>query len=264
MSSDPEFSPPQFHRISAFLIFELWPRVIEKIPGTQSPLERLRWLMYGLAICDYTAFRSRRDESTKRDVLTAFGQSYDTSLHIAIETQKEKERWFSMKVDVIAEKSDSSGLELWSMILTKSNLNSNGDYWGSVDFQNHFEKSYALKFNEEGDTKRFRDALKNTKSRIRRAEKEHRKIFEDLIIDCAVEGETQNGAPEKAEEVRNRFNQDRPEHIANFLKEVFRAHSNAATSVEGLSKVSTSLKRNRLRASLPPMLPPPPSRRESE
>ncbi len=264
MSSDPEFSPPQFHRISAFLFFELWPRVLEKFPDKQSPLECLRLFTYGLAVCDYTAFPNRRNERSKRDALNSFDRYYDTSLEIAAETLNEKEHWFSRKVDVIAENSDSSGIELWSLILTKSDRNARGVYWGSVKFQEFFERSYNLRISLTAETESFRNALKNTRRKIRAAESRHQKIFEDLIIDCAVEGASLNGTPEKPEELRDRFNQERPRHVADFLKEVFRAHSNAVSSVEGLSKVSASLKRNRLRASLPPMLPPPPSRRESE
>lgn len=264
MSSDPEFSPPQFHRISAFLFFELWPRVIEKFPDKQSPLECLRLFMCGIAVCDYTAFPNRRNERTKRDALNSFDSYYDTSLDIAAETLKEKERWFSLKVDVIAENSDASGIELWSLILTRTAQNSKGDYWGSVEFQEFFERSYGLKISSAAETQRFRNSLKNAKRKVREAEKRHQKIFEDLIIDCAVEGESLNVPPEKAEELRKRFNQDRHQHIADFLEEVFRTHSNAVSSAEGLSKVVAPFKRNRLRASLPPLLPPPPSRMESE
>lgn len=264
MSSDPEFFPPQIHRISAFLFFELWPRVIKKFPGIQSPLDRLRWLMYGLAVCDYIAFPSRRDERSKRDFLASFDQGTEITLHIANETLKQKGRWLSREIDIIRENSNASGVELWWAIQTKSNRSACGDYWTSAEFLDLFERSYGLKIVTPEDLTRFDDALKNTKNRIGTAEEKHKKIFEDLIIDCAVECEALKEDPETAEEVRNRFNQERPRHVADFLKEVFRAHSNAASSVEGLSKASTALKRNRLRASLPPMLPPPPSRRESE
>lgn len=263
MSSGPEFSPPQIHRISAFLFFELWPRVLEKFPGKQSPLECLRLLMHGLAVCDYTAFPGRRNERTKQDVLRSFERYYDTSLEIAAETVKEKENWFSRKVDIFEENSDASGVELWSVILTRSDRNTRGDYWGSVQFQEFFENSYDLRISSIEETERFRNALKNTKRKIREAESRHRKTFEDLIIECAVEGESLNGGPGMGEEVRTRFNEDRPRRVADFLKDVFQAHSNAVSSMDS-SKMAASLKRNRLRASLPPLLPPPPSRRESE
>lgn len=264
MSSEPEFSPPQIHRISAFLFFELWPRVIEKAPEMQSPLERLQLLMYGLAVCDYTAFRDRRTKRTKRDVLNSFDRYYDTSLIIAAETLKEKERWFSRKVDVIAGHSDASGIELWSLILTRSDRSPGGDYWGSAEFQEFFERSYDLKISSAAEVERFQNALKNKKRKIRNAEKSHRRIFEDLIIDCAVEGESLDGGPEKAEELRKRFNHDRPRHIAEFLKEVFRAHSNATATMKAAPKVSASIRPERILATLCPLPLPQPSKRKIE
>ncbi len=262
MSNGPEFSPPQFHRISAFLFFELWPRVVEKLPAPQSPLERLRWLMYGLAVCDYTALPQLRNERTQRDVLDAFGKCYDTSLQIALETRTEKERWFAMKVDVIAEKSNASGVDLWSLIVIRSNRSPGGDYWGSVEFQEFFERSHALKFTDEGDTIRFRDALKNTTRKIRKAEERHQKIFEDLIIDCAVEAETIEQDSEEAEKLRRFLEQDRPNRIPQYLGIIIEALSEATRTKAALRRALASLHRTHIPDFLLALRPSSPSSKQ--
>ena len=211
--------------------------------------------MYGLTVCDYTAFPNRRDERSKQDFLASFDQGTEITLLIANETLKEKKRWFSQIVDVIATNSESLGFELWWTIVTKADQTSRGDYWGSVEFQDFFERSYDMRLVSTEDVMRFRDALKNTKRNIRRAEAKHKKVFEDLIIDYAFEAETLDHGPEKAKELRSWFHQDRSKHIAKFLKDLFEAHSNAIRAKTALLKVSTSPHRSRLRASLVPLLP---------
>lgn len=262
MSSDPEFSPPQFHRISAFLFFELWPRVIEKLPAPQSPLERLRWLMYGLAVCDYTAFPKRRDERSKRDFLASFDQGTEITLHIANETLKEKKRWFSQTVDVIAENSNHSGVQLWWMIVAKADKTLAGDYWDSVDFQEFFERSYALKITTEKDTIRFRNALKSKRNRLRKTEKAHTKIFEDLIIDCAVEAESLEHGPEMGEVVRRFFDQDRQNRVAQYLGIIFEANSNSTKANAALRRALASLHRTHIPPFLLELRPSSPSSKQ--
>lgn len=262
MSNGPEFSPPQIHRISAFLFFELWPRVVEKLPTPQSPLERLRWLMYGLAVCDYTAFPQRRDERSKRDFLASFDQGTEITLHIANETLKEKKRWFSQTVDVIAKNSNHSGFQLWWRIVAKADKTLSGDYWGSVDFQEFFERSYALKITTEKDTTRFRNALKSKRSRIRKAEESHKKIFEDLIIDCAVEAEALEQDFDTGEDLRRWFEQDRSDRIAQYLGIIFEAHSNATRTNAALRRALASLHRTHIPTFLLALRPSPPSSKQ--
>lgn len=206
--------------------------------------------MYGLAVCDYTALPKLRNETTRRDILAAFAFDYDTSLRIAVETLKEKEAWFAKKVDVISEKSESSGLDLWAMILTRAGQTPSGDYWGSVDFQDFFERSYALKISTSEDVARFENALKNKRRSIRKAEEKHRKIFEDLIIDCAVESKALGEDPEKAAELRSWFEQDRPSRIAQFLKDEFEAHSKVMRSMTAFLKEVAAAPNRRRRSSI--------------
>lgn len=264
MSSGPEFSPPQIHRISAFLFFELWPRVIEKFPGIQSPLDRLRWLMYGLAVCDYTAFPSRRDERSKRDFLASFDQGTEITLHIANETVQEKQRWFSREVDVIKENSAVTGVELWWTIVTRSSRSPSGDYWGSLEFKDFFERDCGMKIVTTEDLERFNNALKNTKRMIRKAEKKHKTIFEDLILDCAVEAETLRGDLEKAEEVRRCFNRDRPKYTTQFLGRIIEALSTAPSPMEVLRIAHLSIHGDRLHTPFGWFLPPSSSKQKIE
>lgn len=223
--TDPEFSQPEFHRVSAFLFQETWPRLVSEKLADREALEKIQVFMSGLAISDLALFESRWTERTEGDFVRAFREDFDTSLWIANEVRKAKVDWFSRRVAFIDERSESTGKELWITLLTRADRNPSGDYWGSDEFQTFFERNYSLKIVSEEDRTRFENALKNKRRAIRNAERKHHEIFENLIIESAVENETKEKGESAGKKLRNWFAEDQTGRIYSYLSTAFNLHA---------------------------------------
>lgn len=223
--TDPEFSQPEFHRVSAFLFQETWPRLVSEKLADREALEKIQVFMSGLAISDLALFENRWTERTEGDFVRAFREDFDTSLWIASEVRKAKVDWFSRRIAFIDERSESTGKELWITMLTRADRNPSGDYWGSDEFQTFFEKNYSLKIVSKEDRTRFENALKNKRRAIRKAERKHQRLFENLIIAAAVEGETKEKGDSAGENLLNWFTEDQTDRVCSYLRTVFKLHA---------------------------------------
>ncbi|MCB1229310.1 MAG: hypothetical protein KDN19_03540 [Verrucomicrobiae bacterium] len=223
--NDPDFSPPQFHRVSAFLFQEIWPQLVAEKLGKREALEKLQIFMSGLAISDLALFKNRWTEKTESDFVRAFREDFETSLWIASEVLKAKADWFSRKVAFIDERSESTGKELWITMVIQADRNASGDYWGSREFQIFFERNFSLKITTGEDRTRFENALKNKRRAIRRAEEKHRRLFEKLVIDAAVENEASEKGDSAGENLRKWFAEDQTARVCSYLRTIFKLHA---------------------------------------